>query len=197
MRVIESDDEEMPAAPAEPADPQEPAQEAPPAAPAAPAPRTPSPPLPPATTLDMEADISMLEPATFTTIDRGPPEPMLRLSWNHKVNLMAEKVLNPLIYMCEKCDCPVLLYGRMGQEPPPEPPPPSHPPPAQPQYAGYQPTAAYSTPGYGQPEPAPYYQSTPPPQPAGYSPRLPAAADQPPRRRAARGARRANNEVSE
>lgn len=64
-------------------------------------------------TFDMEADISQLEPPTFTTISRGPPEPMLRLSWDHKVNLIGEKVLNPMIYCCDQCDKPILIYGRM------------------------------------------------------------------------------------
>lgn len=61
----------------------------------------------------MEADISQLEAPTFTTITRGPPEPMLRLKWNHKVNLIGEKVLNPMIHICDQCDKPILHYGRM------------------------------------------------------------------------------------
>lgn len=61
----------------------------------------------------MEADISQLEAPTFTTICRGPPEPMLRLKWNHKVNLIGEKVLNPMIHICDQCDKPILHYGRM------------------------------------------------------------------------------------
>lgn len=63
--------------------------------------------------IDMEADISQLEAPTFTTITRGPPEPMLRLNWDHKVNLIGEKVLNPMIYICDQCDKPILIYGRM------------------------------------------------------------------------------------
>lgn len=63
--------------------------------------------------IDMEADISQLEAPTFTTISRGPPEPMLRLNWDHKVNLIGEKVLNPMIYICDQCDKPILIYGRM------------------------------------------------------------------------------------
>ncbi|XP_055602385.1 E3 ubiquitin-protein ligase Hakai isoform X2 [Uranotaenia lowii] len=63
--------------------------------------------------IDMEADISQLEAPTFTTISRGPPEPMLRLDWDHKVNLIGEKVLNPMIYICDQCDKPILIYGRM------------------------------------------------------------------------------------
>lgn len=61
----------------------------------------------------MEADISQLEAPTFTTISRGPPEPMLRLKWDHKVSLIGEKVLNPMIHCCDLCDKPILSYGRM------------------------------------------------------------------------------------
>ncbi|XP_055711768.1 E3 ubiquitin-protein ligase Hakai isoform X2 [Phlebotomus papatasi] len=63
--------------------------------------------------IDMEADISQLEAPTFTTIQRGPPEPMLRLKWNHRVTLIGEKVLNPMIHCCDKCLKPILIYGRM------------------------------------------------------------------------------------
>lgn len=62
---------------------------------------------------DLEADISQLEAPTFTTINRGPPEPMLRLRWDHRVNLIGEKVLNPMIHCCDKCSKPILIYGRM------------------------------------------------------------------------------------
>lgn len=63
--------------------------------------------------IDMEADISQLEAPTFTTITRGPPKPMLSLSWDHPVNLIGEKVLNPIIHTCEKCERPIMIYGRM------------------------------------------------------------------------------------
>ncbi|CAB0018428.1 unnamed protein product [Nesidiocoris tenuis] len=62
----------------------------------------------------MEADISQLEAPTFTTLNRGPPEPMLRLRWDHKVSLIGEKVLNPMIHCCDKCLKPILIYGRMA-----------------------------------------------------------------------------------
>lgn len=61
----------------------------------------------------MEADISQLEAPTFTTISRGPPEPMLRLKWDHKVSLIGEKVMNPMIHCCDQCEKPILIYGRM------------------------------------------------------------------------------------
>ncbi|RZF32020.1 hypothetical protein LSTR_LSTR007098 [Laodelphax striatellus] len=66
-----------------------------------------------ASKIDLEADILQLEAPTFSTINRGPPEPMLRLRWDHRVNLVAEKVLNPMIHCCDKCLKPILIYGRM------------------------------------------------------------------------------------
>lgn len=63
--------------------------------------------------VDIEADISQLEAPTFTTITRGPPEPMVRLKWTHKVLLIGEKVLNPMIHCCGTCLLPILHYGRM------------------------------------------------------------------------------------
>ncbi|KAL1122899.1 hypothetical protein AAG570_003224, partial [Ranatra chinensis] len=63
--------------------------------------------------IDLEADISQLEAPTFTTLNRGPPEPMLRLRWDHRVSLIGEKVLNPMIHCCDQCLKPILIYGRM------------------------------------------------------------------------------------
>jgi len=62
---------------------------------------------------DMETDISQLEAPTFTTIDRSNPASMLALEWDHKVNLVGKKVLNPMIHCCDKCLKPILIYGRM------------------------------------------------------------------------------------
>lgn len=42
-----------------------------------------------------------------------PQQVMLRLNWDHKVNLISEKVLSPMIYVCDQCDKPILTYGRM------------------------------------------------------------------------------------
>ncbi|XP_067685258.1 E3 ubiquitin-protein ligase Hakai-like isoform X2 [Haliotis asinina] len=36
-----------------------------------------------------------------------------RLRWDHKVKLIGEKVVDPLIHCCEKCTLPILIYGRM------------------------------------------------------------------------------------
>lgn len=66
-----------------------------------------------ARTVDIEADISQLEAPTFTTIQRGPPEPFKRLEWKHKVMMIGEKVLNPMIHCCDRCELPILTYGRM------------------------------------------------------------------------------------
>jgi len=62
---------------------------------------------------DMETDISQMEAPTFTTIDRSNPAPMLALDWDHKVNLVGKKVMNPMIHCCDKCLKPILIYGRM------------------------------------------------------------------------------------
>ncbi|KAK7024219.1 Zinc ion binding [Halocaridina rubra] len=62
---------------------------------------------------DQDCDISSLEAPTFTTLDRGPPAPMLRLTWDHPVNLIGEKVLSPRIHICDACNKPILIYGRM------------------------------------------------------------------------------------
>ncbi|XP_065214988.1 E3 ubiquitin-protein ligase Hakai-like isoform X2 [Planococcus citri] len=61
----------------------------------------------------MDADITQLEAPTFSTINKGPPEPMLRLNWDHKTHLIGEKVINPMIHCCDKCKAPILIYGRM------------------------------------------------------------------------------------
>ena len=41
---------------------------------------------------NMDTDISQLEAPTFTTLDRGPSQKMMELSWDHKVNLIGKKV---------------------------------------------------------------------------------------------------------
>lgn len=38
---------------------------------------------------------------------------MLRLDWTLPVNLIGEKVLNPMIHCCDKCLKPILIYGRL------------------------------------------------------------------------------------
>ena len=40
----------------------------------------------------MDTDISQLEAPTFTTLDRGPSQTMIDLTWDHKVNLIGKKV---------------------------------------------------------------------------------------------------------
>jgi E3 ubiquitin-protein ligase Hakai len=63
--------------------------------------------------VDLDADITQLEAPTFSTINKGPPEPMLRLNWDHRTHLIGEKVINPFIHCCDKCEAPILIYGRM------------------------------------------------------------------------------------
>ncbi|XP_065569289.1 E3 ubiquitin-protein ligase Hakai-like isoform X1 [Artemia franciscana] len=61
----------------------------------------------------LEADITNLQAPTFTTLTRGPLEPITKLKWDHKVNLIGQKVSSPMVHICEKCNKPVLIYGRM------------------------------------------------------------------------------------
>lgn len=61
----------------------------------------------------MDTDISKLEAPTFTTLDRGPSQPMLSLNWDHNLNLIGKKVVHPMIHCCDKCVKPILFYGRM------------------------------------------------------------------------------------
>jgi E3 ubiquitin-protein ligase Hakai len=46
-------------------------------------------------------------------VQRNVPQVMLRLNWDHKVNFIGEKILNPMIYCCDQCEKPILVYGRM------------------------------------------------------------------------------------
>jgi hypothetical protein len=43
-------------------------------------------------TYSMDTDISLLEAPTFTTLERGPSQTMLSLSWDHPANLIGKKV---------------------------------------------------------------------------------------------------------
>ena len=47
---------------------------------------------------NMDTDISLLEAPTFTTLDRGPSQPMLNLSWDHTLNLMGKKVKRTMYF---------------------------------------------------------------------------------------------------
>ncbi|KAL5013909.1 hypothetical protein ScPMuIL_008179 [Solemya velum] len=59
-------------------------------------------------------DEDIIDATIFKVI--GPGEPIHQkqhLKWDHKVNLLGEKVVDPLIHCCEKCTLPILIYGRM------------------------------------------------------------------------------------
>ncbi|ODN01177.1 E3 ubiquitin-protein ligase Hakai [Orchesella cincta] len=62
---------------------------------------------------NIDDDISQLVPPTFSTISKGPPQPMLELSWDHQYLPMGEKVASPNIHMCIACRLPIRLYGRL------------------------------------------------------------------------------------
>uniref|UniRef100_A0A0K2UNF3 E3 ubiquitin-protein ligase Hakai n=1 Tax=Lepeophtheirus salmonis TaxID=72036 RepID=A0A0K2UNF3_LEPSM len=66
-----------------------------------------------ASSINYSMDISQLEAPTFTTLDRGPCQSMTMLQWDHGVNLIGKKVVNPMIHCCDKCLKPILIYGRM------------------------------------------------------------------------------------
>ncbi|CAG0893494.1 unnamed protein product [Darwinula stevensoni] len=60
-------------------------------------------------------DVLLEEVASFSMLDRGKiTEAMKALSWDHRINLIGEKVLNPMIHCCGKCFRPILIYGRMA-----------------------------------------------------------------------------------
>lgn len=62
---------------------------------------------------NIDDDISQLVPPTFSTISKGPPQPMLELNWDHQYMPMGEKVASPNIHMCIGCKLPIRLYGRL------------------------------------------------------------------------------------
>lgn len=35
------------------------------------------------------------------------------IQWKNKVNLVGEKIINPKIHICDDCNKPILVYGRM------------------------------------------------------------------------------------
>lgn len=61
----------------------------------------------------LDDDISQLVPPTFSTVSKGPPQPMLELSWEHKYTPMGDKLPTPNIHMCVDCKLPIRIYGRL------------------------------------------------------------------------------------
>jgi hypothetical protein len=61
----------------------------------------------------LDDDISQLVPPTFSTVSKGPPQPMLKLTWNHKYTPMGDKLPTPNIHMCVDCKLPIRIYGRL------------------------------------------------------------------------------------
>jgi len=62
---------------------------------------------------NIDDDISQLVPPTFSTVSKGPPQPMLELSWNHKYTPIGEKLPSPNVHMCIGCKKPIRMYGRL------------------------------------------------------------------------------------
>lgn len=65
-------------------------------------------------TYSMDTDISTLEAPTFTTLNQGPSQTMMALRWDHPVNLIGKKVVSPILHICDKCQLPILSYGRLS-----------------------------------------------------------------------------------
>jgi len=63
---------------------------------------------------DIESEItSTLSFVSASTRLNVPLHNNQPLQWDHRVNLMGEKCPNPRIHLCDKCNQPVLIYGRM------------------------------------------------------------------------------------
>jgi len=75
--------------------------------------KTPEKPLTAECNFDIDGDISQLVPVSFTTITKGPPQPMLELDWNQRYTPIGERLPNPNIHMCDMCRLPIRIYGRM------------------------------------------------------------------------------------
>lgn len=64
----------------------------------------------------MDEDEHILDeilPPAMTTLTTTPIHNNQSLSWEHKVNLVGEKCPNPRIHVCESCNLPILIYGRL------------------------------------------------------------------------------------
>lgn len=61
----------------------------------------------------LDDDISQLIPPTFSTVSKGPPQPMLELTWTHKYTPIGDKLPTPNIHMCVDCKLPIRIYGRL------------------------------------------------------------------------------------
>ena len=61
----------------------------------------------------MDTDISTLEAPTFTTLSHK--ENVLQaLKWDHQPTLIGTKVVNPILHVCDKCQHPIIRYGRLN-----------------------------------------------------------------------------------
>lgn len=60
------------------------------------------------------SDEEVVENPTFkAAYNLEPLHHNQRLRWDHPVKLIGEKVFDPQIHLCEKCQYPILVYGRM------------------------------------------------------------------------------------
>lgn len=61
--------------------------------------------------------LDFLPTPTVTSITSVPKHQNQALQWDHKVNLMGEKCPNPRIHLCDSCQQPILVYGRLVSHP--------------------------------------------------------------------------------
>ena len=66
--------------------------------------------------LDQDA-LDFLPTPTVTSITSVPKHQNQPLEWHHKVNLMGASVPSPRIHLCDSCQQPILVYGRLVSRP--------------------------------------------------------------------------------
>ena len=69
--------------------------------------------------MDVEEDLLLTDPLDFlptptvTALTCVPKHQNQVLQWHHQVNLIGEKCPNPRIHVCDSCQHPILVYGRL------------------------------------------------------------------------------------
>lgn len=58
--------------------------------------------------LPVSSDNSILSMAGSFPVHQGK-----ELRWDQRLHLIGRPVLDPLLHICEVCDLPILIYGRM------------------------------------------------------------------------------------
>ncbi|XP_022661386.1 E3 ubiquitin-protein ligase Hakai-like [Varroa jacobsoni] len=75
-----------------------------------------NPPEPPSLSPILGSSLDGVGASFSPVLSKGPPSPRHQqqsLCWKHRVNLIGEKVVDPMIHICDKCHLPILTYARM------------------------------------------------------------------------------------